>query len=87
MENLSWQDECRVTALADQLAAVDTIEDLFPPEDGDQAVLRPFGPDYPGDGRRMLAAVIDLAAERRRRNGVMQRAGNMIVRIDELVRA
>jgi hypothetical protein len=87
MEILNPEQEARIAHFADQLSQVNTVEDLFPPEDGVVARLPEVEPRTPFCERLCLAAVYDIASVRRRREALLQKSGQLALRIDQLVGA
>lgn len=87
MEQLTPHQEAQIAHFADQLSQVQTINDLFPPDAGVFARLPETNPKPPLCDQLCLAAVYDLAAARRKREPLLQAAGNLLMRIDALTSA
>lgn len=87
MEKLNPTEEAQIARFADRLTQTQTVEDMFPPDGGVVVALPETNPRPPLCDQLCLAAVYDLAAMRRRRNGLLKNAGDMLIRIDALIEA
>jgi len=88
MEILTQQQERMIEDFAWELSMVDTVDDIFPPDAGGvHEPRRPLPPTLPGAEHVCLAAVYDLAQARQQRKSLMQRSGESICAITQLVDA